>query len=72
MRPRRRDAEDGAFAVGNAHAHGDEDGATSHEFIVADVFIHGVEDKVGDGFDGTGAPGFDLFIELFSGFADLV
>ena len=66
------DTEDGAFPIGGAHSYRDEDGAAPDDVIITDVFIHGVDDEVGDFGDGAGAPSVDLFVELFGGFANLV
>jgi len=63
-------AKDLAQAVG-ADAQGDEHGAVDDATAVADLFISGIEDDVGEGGEGPGAPAFEFGIEARSAVADV-
>jgi hypothetical protein len=64
------DAEEGAFAVG-ADAQGDEDGAVEKLAVLADFFIAGIQDEIGKGGEGAGAPFLEFRVEELGALADL-
>ena len=59
------DAEDGAFAIAAAHADGDEGGAVAHDAVDAHLVVGSVDGEVAHFFEGSGAPFFKFFVELF-------
>ncbi len=63
-------AQHRAFAIG-PDADGDEHGAIEHAPAVADLFIAGVDDEVGAGFQRAGAPAFQLGVQAGGALADL-
>ena len=64
------DAEDLALAVGT-DAQGDEHRAVEHAAAVADLFIAGIEEDVGEGTEGAGAPELEIGVEAGGALADL-
>jgi len=64
------DTEDRAFAIG-ADPDGDEDGAIDKLTAVADFFVTGIEDDIGEGTKRTITPDLEFGIELCGAVADL-
>jgi len=63
-------AEDGPLAV-RGYADGRKDRTGDNGTAVSDLFVPGIEDKVGDLTDGPVPPGFEFLVELGGSSADL-
>ena len=64
------DAQNGALAL-RVDTQGDEDGAIHQAAAMADLFVAGIQDEIGKGTQGPGAPSLEFDIELGGALADL-